>query len=182
MSTMTAFTPADRYSEAQIAGFREKGYWDSHSLAYYIDHWAEKDPSKLALTDHYTALTRGELRAQAYRFALSLKKLGVEPGDRVQVQLPNWNEFVVIYVALARIGAILVPTMPVYRDDEVKFVIDNAGAKISIITPEFRHFDYLTMIRDIKGRTPGLERIITVRGDGSGPEDSFEELSAGDTV
>ncbi len=181
-TTMHAFTPTDRYTDAQIATFREKGYWDSQSLAHYIDLWAEKDANKLALTDHYGTLTRGELRAQAYRFALALKKLGVVAGDRVQVQLPNWNEFVVIYVALARLGAILVPTMPVYRDDEVKFVIDNAGAKISIVTPEFRHFDYLTMIRGIKDRTPGLERIITVRATEEGPEDSFEALSAGDTV
>src|ERR1700712_5441219 len=164
MSTMTAFTPADRYSEAQIAGFREKGYWDSHSLAYYIDHWAEKDPSKLALTDHYTALTRGELRAQAYRFAASLRKLGVVAGDRVQVQLPNWNEFVVIYVALARLGAILVPTMPVYRGDEVTYVIQNSGAKISIVTDEFRHFNYVEMIAELRGEVPAVENVIVVRG------------------
>src|ERR1700712_457072 len=138
MSTMTATTPEERYSPEQIAGFRSKGYWDSHSLAWYIDKFAAEDPDRLALTDDYTALTRGELRAQAYRFAASLKKLGVVAGDRVQVQLPNWNEYVVIYLALARLGATLVPTMPVYRGDEVKYVLDNSGAKISIITQDFR--------------------------------------------
>jgi acyl-coenzyme A synthetase/AMP-(fatty) acid ligase len=44
--------------------------------------------------------------------------------DRVQVQLPNWNEFVVVYVALARIGAVLVPTMPIYRLPEMLQVVD----------------------------------------------------------
>src|ERR1700710_1369929 len=167
----TPVRPQVRYTASEIDSFRAKGYWDPHSLSYYADSFAASDPDHLALTDGYTSLSRGELRAQSRRFAASLKKIGVVAGDRVQVQLPNWNEFVVIYLALSRIGAILVPTMPVYRDDEVKFVIDNAGAKISIVTPEFRHFDYLTMMRDIKGRTPGLERIITVRGagDGSGP-------------
>lgn len=181
-TTMHATRPSDRYTDAQLAEFRAKGFWDSHSLAHYIDHFAALDPDRVALTDGYTTLTRGELRAQAYRFAASLKNLGVSAGDRVQVQLPNWNEYVVIWIALARIGAVLVPTMPVYRDDEVKYVIDNSGAKFSIVTPTFRGFDYLSMIRGIQASTPSLTRVITVRGDASGPEPTFEELSSGEAV
>jgi cyclohexanecarboxylate-CoA ligase/acyl-CoA synthetase len=98
----------------------------------------------------------------------------------VQVQLPNWNEYVVIWVALARIGAVLVPTMPVYRDDEVKYVIDQSGAKISIVTSEFRHFDYQTMIHGIQSKTPSLEQVIIVRGTPTGGSLSFEQLLAGD--
>ncbi len=181
MSTKTA-TPADRYSADQIAEFRAKGYWDSRSLAWYVDKFAAENPDAVVLTDDYSTLTRGELRAQAYRFAASLKKLGVVAGDRVQVQLPNWNEYVVIYVALARLGATLVPTMPVYRDDEVKYVIDNAGAKISIVTEEFRHFNYVDMIAEIRTTTPGIENVIVVRGNATGGNLSFDDLIAGDTV
>ena len=161
---MIAIRPEDRYSQREFEEFRAKGHWDSHSLAHYIDLWAAADPDRLALTDNHSELTRGELRAQAYRLALALKKLGVVAGDHVQVQLPNWNEFVVIYVALARIGAVLVPTMPVYRGDEVKFVIDNSGAKISIVTSDFRSFNYADMIADIRKTTPAIENVIVVRG------------------
>lgn len=181
MSTKTA-TPQDRYSAEQISEFRSKGYWDSKSLAWYVDKFAAEAPDKVVLTDDYTTLTRDELRAQAYRFAASLKKLGVVAGDRVQVQLPNWNEYVVIYLALARLGAILVPTMPVYRDDEVKYVIDNAGAKISIVTEEFRHFNYANMIAEIRKTTPGIENVIIVRGNATGGNLSFDDLITGDSV
>ena len=85
--------------------------------------------------DGYSALTGVRLREQAYRLAAALRWLGVEAGNRVQVQLPNWNEFVVVYVALARIGAVLVPTMPIYRHDEVtgriKDMIIRGGVNIS---------------------------------------------------
>lgn len=182
MSTMTGTRPDERYSEAQITGFREKGYWDSRSLAWYIDHFAAEQPDRLCLTDGYGELSRGELRAQAYRFAASLRKLGVVAGDRVQVQLPNWNEFVVIYVALARLGAIMVPTMPVYRGDEVTYVIQNSGAKISIVTQEFRHFDYVAMIAELRGEVPAIENVIVVRGAATGDALSFDDLIAGDTV
>jgi cyclohexanecarboxylate-CoA ligase/acyl-CoA synthetase len=179
---MVAIRPQDRYTASEIDGFRAKGYWDSHSLAYYIDTFAAADPDRLALTDNYSELTRGELRAQAYRLALSLRKLGVVAGDRVQVQLPNWNEFVVIYVALARIGAVLVPTMPVYRGDEVKYVIDQSGAKISIVTSDFRSFDYAAMISDIRTTTPAIEHVIVVRGEAKDGNLSYDDLVAGDTV
>ncbi|AMM21838.1 cyclohexanecarboxylate-CoA ligase [Frondihabitans sp. PAMC 28766] len=183
MTTAQATTVEQRYSPAQLQDVRAHGYWDETSLAHYIDLAAAADPSRVAVTDGYGTLTRSELRAQAYRFALSLRHLGVVKGDRVQVQLPNWNEFVVIWIALARIGAVLVPTMPVYRDDEVKFVLDDSGAKISIVSERFRHFDYVEMMAPIKAATPALEHVIVVRGTSPvGDNLSFEDLSAGDGV
>ena len=181
-TTMRATTPSDRYTAEQIDEFRSKGYWEPGSLRDYIDRFAAEDPDRLAVTDGYTELTRAELRARAYRFAVALKALGVGHGDRVQVQLPNWNEYVVIWVALARIGAVLVPTMPVYRDDEVQYVIDQSGATVSIVTPEFRHFDYRSMILGIQSRTPALEHVIVVRGAASDGVLSFEDMIAGDGV
>jgi acyl-CoA synthetase (AMP-forming)/AMP-acid ligase II len=182
MSTMTGTQPDERYSSEQLSLFREKGHWDAHSLSWYIDSFAAEHPDRLSITDGYGELTRGQLRAQAYRFAAALRKLGVVAGDRVQVQLPNWNEFVVIYVALARLGAIMVPTMPVYRGDEVKYVLENSGAKISIVTEEFRHFDYVAMIAEIRETTPTIEHVIVVRGTASDGTLAYGDLIAGDEV
>ena len=177
-----ATLPEDRYSANTLEAFRSNGYWRDESLAEHVDRWATIDPDFVAVTDGYGALTRGELRAQAYRLAASLKKLGVERGDRVQVQLPNWNEFVVIYVALARIGAVLVPTMPVYRHDEVRYVLEHSGAKISFVTEEFRKFRYTDMLAEVRTEVPGLEHVIVVRGAVGDDEIAFESLTAGDHV
>lgn len=179
---MSAITPSDRYPAARIQEFHDKGYWDPSSLAEYLDRLADEKPDKLALTDGYSELTRGELRAQASRLARSLKRLGVTTGDRVQVQLPNWNEFVVIYCALARLGAVMVPTMPVYRGDEVTYVLENSGAKISIVTSVFRGFDYVQMIREVRETTPAIENVIVVRGAATGGNLSYDDLVAGDDL
>ncbi|KXX60069.1 AMP-binding protein [Rhodococcus sp. LB1] len=177
-----ATLPEDRYSASTLEAFRSNGYWRDESLAEHVDRWATIDPDFVAVTDGYGTLTRGELRAQAYRLAASLKKLGVERGDRVQVQLPNWNEFVVIYVALARIGAVLVPTMPVYRHDEVRYVLEHSGAKISFVTEEFRKFRYTDMLAEVRTEVPGLEHVVVVRGAVGADEIAFESLTAGDHV
>ncbi|MBC2642155.1 MULTISPECIES: AMP-binding protein [unclassified Rhodococcus (in: high G+C Gram-positive bacteria)] len=177
-----AILPEDRYSAGTLEAFRSNGYWRDESLAEHVDRWATVDPDFVAVTDGYGSLTRAELRAQAYRLAASLKKLGVVSGDRVQVQLPNWNEFVVIYVALARIGAVLVPTMPVYRHDEVRYVLEHSGAKISFVTEEFRKFRYTDMLAEVRPEVPGLEHVVVVRGAAGADEIAFDSLTAGDHV
>ena len=127
-----------------MAGFRAAGYWRDETLGASVDRLAGHD--RVVLTDGYGALTGTELREQAYRLAAALRRLGVGAGDRVQVQLPNWNEFVVVYVALARIGAVLVPTMPIYQHDEVRYVLQHSGAKVAVVAGEFRGFDYPDML------------------------------------
>lgn len=181
MSTVTpaAEASAIRYTTDEMQEFRDRGHWDQTSLHAYVDQWATAAPDRVALTDGHSTLTRGELRAGARRFARALKGLGIQPGDRVQVQLPNWNEFVVIYLAIARLGAVLVPTMPVYRHDEVKYVLQHSGAKISIVTESFRGFGYTDMVREIAPDS-GVEHVIVVRGEATGGHLSFEDLIAGD--
>jgi cyclohexanecarboxylate-CoA ligase/acyl-CoA synthetase len=174
--------PEDRYSAEVIAGFRADGFWRDGSLAASLDRWAAERGDQRAVTDGYGELSWAELRARAYRLAARLKGLGIEPGDRVQVQLPSWTEYVVIYAALARIGAVLVPTMPIYRGAEVQYAIQHSGARISMVTGEYRKFDYLEMIRGIRSDCPTLEHVVAVRADAGADELSYTDLIAGDGV
>src|SRR3984893_18583957 len=161
MTALPVPRPEDVYDAETVAGFRAAGYWRDETLSASVDRLAGQD--RVLLTDGYGALTGALLREQAYRLASALRWLGVEAGDRVQVQLPNWNEFVVIYIALARIGAVLVPTMPIYRHDEVLYVLQHSGAKVSVVAGEFRGFDYPDMLADIRSSAPELQHVISVR-------------------
>jgi cyclohexanecarboxylate-CoA ligase/acyl-CoA synthetase len=176
--TLHAIAPSDRYSASTQAKFRADGYWRDESLARWVDHWAAARPGKQVVTDGDTSLTWSELRAQAYRLAKSLRERGIEAGDRVQVQLPNWTEFVIIYTALARIGAVLVPTMPIYRHDEVKYVLTHSGARLSFVPATHRGFDYADMLTTVRDDCPTLLDVITVRGE-PGTGTRLEDLTAG---
>lgn len=174
--------PEDRYDAETIAGFRAQGFWRDGSLAERVDHWAGVQPQRVAVSDGYTELTWARLRGQAYRLAAALRRLGVGRGDRVQVQLPSWNEYVVVYLALARIGGVLVPTMPIYRWDEVTFAINHAEAKVSVVCGDYRNFDYLAMAREIRSNCPSLRHVITVRAEAGEGELRLEDLVAGEEV
>jgi cyclohexanecarboxylate-CoA ligase/acyl-CoA synthetase len=174
--------PEDVYDAATVARFRSSRYWRDETLSSYIDRWAAERPGKVIVTDGYSALTAAQLRGQAYRLAAALRGLGVGPGDRVQVQLPNWNEFVVAYVAVARIGAVLVPTMPIYRHDEVLYTLRHSGAAVSIVAGEFRGFDYPGMLEEIRPDAPDLRQVVTVRAEPRTGTLRFEDLIAGDSV
>src|SRR6267154_1991454 len=120
------------------AEFRAAGHWRDDTLVTLIDRWADADPGHPYISDGVGELTYGEFRAQAWNLAAALAERGVKPGDRVAVQLPNWNEFFLIYAACARLGAVMIPIVVVYRAGEVGFIVENSGA-VALITGGERH-------------------------------------------
>ncbi|MGH3469984.1 MAG: AMP-binding protein, partial [Thermocrispum sp.] len=137
---------------------------------------AEARPEKAFVFDSTVSLSYAELHEQALRLALGLHRAGLRQGDRVAVQLPNWAEFVMITAALSRIGAILVPIMPIYRDDEVGFVLQHSGAKAAITCEEFKGFRYIDMFAELQKSSPELGSLITVRGSGTHGATALEDL------
>ncbi|WP_181348088.1 class I adenylate-forming enzyme family protein [Thalassobacillus sp. CUG 92003] len=90
-----------------------------------------------ALYDQYERLTYSELLSQSISLAEGLQKLGVGKGDRVAVCLPNWNETAVVFFATARLGAVLVPFNPMYRANEIEYILKNAEPKVLFMTQKF---------------------------------------------
>lgn len=101
--------------QAHRDAYRANGWWQPKNLPEYLDEHAVAQPRRVFVTDGNRSLTYEQLCGEACRFGARLRELAVAPGDRVVVQLPNWAEFVVAYLGPARIGAVLVPIMPIYR-------------------------------------------------------------------
>src|SRR5688500_4019956 len=156
---------ADRHTDDAVKSFYQQGFWTDAVLSDFVDRFARERPDDVVASDGYGTLTWAELRARAYTLAAHLRELGVERGDRVVVQLPNWNEFLLAYVALARIGAVLVPVMMIYRDDEVAYIVSFSEAKGVITTGEFRKFDHLAMVRGFLDRCPSVSFVVATRAE-----------------
>lgn len=120
------------------------------------------EQAKTAVVDPRRELTYGELLEESDALARGLLELGVRPRDVVQVQLPNWVEFVVAMVALERIGAVINPVGPIFRRNEVTIMSRLARPKAVITMAEFRGFDYASMHRDIREQLDFVEEIIVV--------------------
>ena len=169
-----------RYTAEQAARFRQKGWWGDEILLDHLDRWTDDSPERELATDDVGRLTYGQARGQAYRLAAELRRMGVKHGDRVLAQLPNWNEFIVIYLAAIRAGAVLVPIMPIYRHDEVGYILQRSEAKVTFTAGVFRNFDHLQMFRELRHASPALENIVVVRGTSGKQEVALADLTEPD--
>ena len=158
-------TVSDRYSAAEVQGYYDAGLWSTETLGELITRQAGTWGAKTFVTDGTLAFTYAELRDLSARLAVGLRERGVRAGDRVAVQLPNWSEFVVVAAGIARLGAVMVPIMPIYRRDEVGHVLDDAEVAAVVTPSSFKGFDYLEMYRDLAATRPALHSVVVVRDD-----------------
>lgn len=176
-----------RYTSEQIEAYYADGQWTDENFTDILRAQAEARPDKVFVTDGTFALTFSELFAASQRLALGMYRRGLRPGDRVAVQLPNWTSFVVVAAALARLGVVMVPIMPIYRHDEVAHVIGDANVRMAIAPAEFKGFDYVSMFDDIRRDSDSLTEIVAVRAEESARSalldrgiDVLEDLYVGD--
>ena len=162
---------------AHAKAMREAGFWVDKSYDEFLQGTIARTPDKLALIADRS--DRSEKRRFSYaelgdavaRAAASLKRLGVGRGDIISVQLPNWWEFAVVVLAAFRVGAVVNPLMPIFREHELSYMLDFAETKAFIAPKLFRGFDHEVMAKSLQPSLPKLEHIIAVDGEG---ESSFD--------
>ena len=90
-----------------------------------------------------------ELQREANRLASALLKLGLAPGDRVGIWSHNNAPWVLMQLATAKIGLILVNINPTYRTSEVEYALNKVGCKALVTMAQFKTSDYLGMLREL---------------------------------
>ena len=133
------------------------------TLGDLLDKTSESFPDKEAVIDDRSRLTYANLRERVDRMASGLINLGLEKGDCVLLQLPNWSEYVCAYFALQKIGCIPVLLISGYRQLEVSHLAHLTEAKAWIVPETYRKMDYLSFIGEVKRRNPQLKHVISVR-------------------
>jgi non-ribosomal peptide synthetase component E (peptide arylation enzyme) len=167
----------DVYSPSEIRAFKEAGHWLDRMLVDYLERNARELPDKTAVVDRGRRVTWAELNARANRVAASLIRLGLKPGDFVGVQLPNWIEFLDVYLALQKAGLRAVTMQTIYRGRDVSYMLNKCKARAIVIPDEFRRFDHVAMVEQIRGEIPTLEHVVVVGAPGPGMK-SLAELMA----
>src|SRR5262245_59347800 len=121
---------------------------------------AETKPTEPAFIHGERRLSFAELLDCSARAAQGLSDLGVGPGDRVALWLPNVPAYPILYFACARLGAIAVAVNTRYRAVEVTDIIGRSGAKVLACAPGFRRIDFLSILADIE--SDALDRLAAV--------------------
>src|SRR5829696_7801843 len=114
---------------AEAAANRERGWWRDATLYDDAATAAARHPDKVAIVGHRHAaggaaptvdvLSYRHLLANVDRFAAALLELGVQPGDVVSFQLPNWWHVAALHLACVRIGAVANPMLMSLRHREL---------------------------------------------------------------
>jgi fatty-acyl-CoA synthase len=142
-------------------------------------------------------VTWKELAVRSDRFARALLELGVEPGDKVGILMPNSLDYITLIFAVTKIGAVVVPVNGRFKERELAYVLEHADLKVLFIAEGGGGANYPTLIEAVlpalaeadPGRleladAPKLRNVVDLGGTSVGALDRerFERLADGRTV
>ncbi len=119
-----------------------------------FDQMSERHPDKTAVLYLGERLSFSQLKNLSERFAGALADLGVKKGDKVMIYISNCIQWVIAFLGIQKLGAVLVPVSPIYTSHELNYMVEDSGAETIICLDT--NFCYA---REVFSET-GLKRII----------------------
>src|ERR1700730_18202990 len=121
---------------------------------------AARHPDRVAIRDRERSLTFRQFDLESNRLAQGLGSVGLGPGDRLGVYLPNGLEYELAFYAASKLGAVVSPINPSCREFEIEYQLTDAGAR-AIIT----HAALWPLVDSARGRLPGVREFVIVGAD-----------------
>lgn len=120
----------------------------AHTIGRWLHDMALAEPSHERFVFHHESLRKSslELDADTVKMAASLVALGVRPGDRVGLWGLNTYNWLCVFLASARIGAIAVLLNPAYKELELEFALRKSGCKLLFVHDQFRSQKFYSVI------------------------------------
>lgn len=176
---MDALACSQRVSRAAADNYRASGAWIDKTTADFAEQRARQTPQQIAVVEGGRRLTYAFLLEEARRIAAGLRDLGLQRGDVISFQLPNWWEAAVVNLAASLGGWTANPIVPIYRDAEVGFILADCQAKVIFVPEQFRSIDYAGMLERIAAGGGARPLVVTVRGGESAGARRYETLGLG---
>jgi fatty-acyl-CoA synthase len=132
------------------------------SVAGVLERRATEDGARPFLIHGDRRTTYAQLDQRATALAAALNELGVERGDRIAIDLPNWPEFIISMFATAKLGAVMVPLNPRYSVPELQYMLRHSEATAVISAEVFNETDYLQLFEGFLAQLPDLRYLVTV--------------------
>jgi len=137
---------------------------------------AKKYPDKIALKDIRTTRTFPEIEIRTNKIANAFLDIGVKKGDKVAVLLNNSIEFMEIYLAAAKMGAVIVPVNFRLVEKEIQYIVNNSDAATFIV--QSREPSYINTIDSIRSNLDNIpdDRYIALGTEPHNGYSNFERL------
>jgi cyclohexanecarboxylate-CoA ligase len=141
---------------------------------------AERDPDRVLIEDDRDrTLTAAQWARRSEEVAAGLQSRGIAADTVVSWQLPTTIEACVLMMALARLGAIQNPIIPLLRRREVGFIVGQTGSRLLITPAVWRNFDYAAMAAEIAADTGVDTLTLTEEGLPTGDPSTLPPPPAG---
>ena len=155
------------------AYFRAQGWWRDETLRDWLERHRAADRAAVRTFDD--TLTYADFAARVKAFAAALADAGIGRGDVVAVHLPNIPEFLIAWLAINELGAIMQTVHMPYGIREIEHLLAHSGAKACLALAKLKDRSPAADIASLRGRLPSLQLVIAVGGEVAGT-DSFATL------
>ena len=150
------------------------------TIGAFFDDMVARQPAHEALVSRHEGqrLSYRELQIASNRLASALLNLGLLPGDRVGIWSHNNVAWVLMQIATAKVGIILVNINPAYRTSELEYALNKVGVKALVTMASFKTSDYLGMLRELgPQRLPLLRHTAWIDRDGEADQPGMQRFS-----
>src|SRR2546426_458872 len=131
-------------------------------LATLFAQRAKQHPDREFLVFGKRRMSYRQIERDAVALAGALAGLGVQPGDRLAVDLPNWPEWVVAFLAAAYRGVVLVPLDPSLTLHELKYQLRHAEVRAALVPEAYEGADFVELYDEVLPELPELRAIVLV--------------------
>jgi 2,3-dihydroxybenzoate-AMP ligase len=136
--------------------------WRGRPLGSYLWAWADQWGDRVAVVSGSTRLTYHDLAVSADHLADGLAGLGLAPGDKVLVQLPNCSEFIIFTLACFRLGVIPVMMLPQHREYELTGIGAHVRARAIVVPDTWNGYDHEALAHRVAAALPEPAQVLVV--------------------
>ncbi|HJM51640.1 MAG TPA: class I adenylate-forming enzyme family protein [Alphaproteobacteria bacterium] len=147
-------------------------------ISDYVAHWARQRPKQAALVLDDDVVSYGEFEARVEAVSRALVAAGVGHGERIAQLTTPRPEFMVLYAAAARIGAIWLGLNPRARYDELAYIVGDSQPRLLFAMPELEGRDYGADMRRLLAETGSVEQLVMMATEAAEPAIPFEDFLA----
>jgi len=115
----------------------------------------------LALETEVVRISLSEVVARGERLAGGLDRLGLRQGDVIAVQLPACVEWILLCVAVARIGGVLLPAIPSLGARDLGFILKESSARMLVTRPSWRGVPCADLVAEAGDLPPSMQHLVT---------------------
>lgn len=175
MTPTDATQPRQTWPEDFARRYRRLGYWRGETFGDLLRARAAEHPDRLAVTDAAHRWSYADVLRRSEAAASGYLALGLAPGDRVIVQLPNVAHFLPAVFGLFLAGLLPVFALPAHRQTELAHFARKSRARGIVTIDRHAGFDHRALAETVAAEVPSVSHIIVV-GDAGG-HIAFDSLS-----